>query len=354
MSSKKIVTNPYIADIQSQGTALKSALAQFDFSLLEDVARGLRAGAYDRILITGMGASYHGSYPAGLQLSDSGLPVLWIDAAELRHYASGLMTKRSLLWIVSQSGRSAEVTALVELARQAGVGMILATTNDLDSPVAQAARAAMGLYAEPEQTVSTRTYLHTLASTQLAAAALLGQELTPRMAELAGAAEGISAYLADWDAHMARIAKQVGTPRHMALIGRGASMAAAFGGALVLGEAAKYPSLALNTAEFRHGPLEMAGPELCVLVYGGAAKTAAFNRRMLDELLDTGTNALWVAVDKPVDLDDSHWLPLPQAGGSGLPLAEALPAQLLSVHLAEARGIVPGKFRYIGKVTLSE
>jgi hypothetical protein len=31
-----------------------------------------------------------------------------------------------------------------------------------------------------------------------------------------------------------------------------------------------------------------------------------------------------------------------------------LPLQLLSVHLAAARGIEPGAFRFIGKVTLTE
>lgn len=354
MASKNDAINPYIADIRGQGEALRKALAQFDFSMLDETAHRLRSGAFDRILITGMGASYHGSYPASLRLSASGLPVVWIDAAELLHYAPGLMTERSLLWIVSQSGRSVEVTTLLERARQARVGTILATTNDLDSPVAQGATAAMGLYAEPEQTVSTRTYLHTLASTQLAAAALLGQELAPRMAELVQAADGISAYLAEWEAHMAQIVRRAGIPRRLALIGRGASMAAAFGGALVLGEAAKFLALGMNTAEFRHGPLEMAGPELCVLVYAGAHKTLAFNRRMLDELLDTGARALWVAVEKPSDLEETCWLPLPLAAGVGLPLAEALPAQLLSVHLAEARGVVPGKFKYIGKVTLTE
>jgi len=31
-----------------------------------------------------------------------------------------------------------------------------------------------------------------------------------------------------------------------------------------------------------------------------------------------------------------------------------LPLQLLSVHLAQARGLEAGKFRFIGKVTLRE
>ncbi|MFM8320746.1 MAG: SIS domain-containing protein [Chloroflexota bacterium] len=346
--------NPYIADIQGQAAALQQALAQFDFSGLAGLARQLRAGDFDRILITGMGASYCAGYPASLQLAKSGLPVVWSDAAELLHYTPAQLTRRSLLWIISQSGRSVEVTALLDLARRQGVEAVLGTTNDLSSPLGQGAAVAMAIYAEPELTVSTRTYLNTLASTQLAAVALLGEDLAPCRAELESAAGEMAAYLADWDAQLALAAARVGTPPALALLGRGASLSAAVGGALVLAEAAKYPALGMHTAEFRHGPLEMAGPGLTVLVYAGAAQTAALNRRMLDDLLAGGSPALWVAVEPPAGLDEAHWLPLPRAHGAGLPLVEALPAQLLSVHLAQARGVTPGKFKFIGKVTLAE
>ena len=41
--------------------------------------------------------------------------------------------------------------------------MILATVNDLKSPLADAAVYRMPIHAEPEKTVSTRTYVNTLA-----------------------------------------------------------------------------------------------------------------------------------------------------------------------------------------------
>ena len=47
-------------------------------------------------------------------------------------------------------------------------------------------------------------------------------------------------------------------------------------------------------------------------------------------------------------------LAMPAARGIGLPLAESLPAQLLSVHLGLKTGWEPGTFRYIGKITLQE
>jgi glucosamine 6-phosphate synthetase-like amidotransferase/phosphosugar isomerase protein len=45
---------------------------------------------------------------------------------------------------------------------------------------------------------------------------------------------------------------------------------------------------------------------------------------------------------------------MPDATGIGAPLAEILPIQLLTLHLANELGVEAGKFRHIGKVTLSE
>ncbi len=86
-------------------------------------------------------------------------------------------------------------------------------TNDLSSPLAQAVRqqevedlkALLPLQAEPESTPSTRTYLHTLAIGQLAALCLAQAELAPHLAALQVTADGIAAYLQDWQAQMQRL-----------------------------------------------------------------------------------------------------------------------------------------------------
>ena len=53
---------------------------------------------------------------------------------------------------------------------------------------------------------------------------------------------------------------------NLALVGRGSARAAAEMGALTLKEAARMPAESLQAAQFRHGPLELAGPKLAVIV----------------------------------------------------------------------------------------
>ena len=60
---------------------------------------------------------------------------------------------------------------------------------------------------------------------------------------------------------------------NLALVGRGSARAAAEMGALTLKEAARMPAESLQAAQFRHGPLELAGPKLAVIVIATEPRT---------------------------------------------------------------------------------
>jgi glucosamine--fructose-6-phosphate aminotransferase (isomerizing) len=338
----------YLSDIQTQPRALLSALPRFDPRSLETLAYRLRCGDFERIVVTGMGASLFAAYPAWLLLAQAGLPAVWVDASELTHYAGSLVTSHSLLWIFSQSGRSAEVMGLLEQASASPPAAMLAVTNDLESPLAQGATTTIPLHAAPEQTVSTRTYLHSLAFGQLAALILTGRETAQHLADLAKTAQAIESYLEDWERQLNHIAETIGHPERLVLLGRGPSLAAAYNGALILGEAAKLHSSGMPAGHFRHGPLEMAGPDLTVLILAGDARTVHLNRKLYDELRRYEVRCFWISTDDQADLS------MPAAHGIGLPLAEIIPLQLLSVGLCLAQGITPGELFHIGKVTLEE
>lgn len=341
--------SPYVRDILSQPQALEKAVRAFDGGPLEELAAGLQAGKYDRIVLAGMGASLNSAYPAWLRLSSANIPALWVDAAELIHHARGLVSSRTLLWLISQSGRSVEVTTALDSTNLVKPAALVATVNDLRSPLAQAADYCIPIHAEPEPTVSTRTYLNSLALGQLAVEVLLGGDVEARRRDLLDTASAIKSYLADWDYLKQHLADLVGFPKHLVLIGRGPSMCSANSGALILGEAAKYLATPFEAGEFRHGPLEVASAELTALIFEGPAETRDLNAKLLRELREAGTRGFWVGASR------QEWeIEIPAVPAVGLPLMEIVPIQALSVHLAETIGIRPGDFVRIGKVTLKE
>jgi glucosamine--fructose-6-phosphate aminotransferase (isomerizing) len=102
--------NPYIEDILSQPAALRTALEKHSFVMLEEI----QLANFDRVIISGMGSSCFAAYPALIELAKQPVPVQLVNAAELLHSFHGVIGDRSLLWLNSQSGRSAELVHLLE------------------------------------------------------------------------------------------------------------------------------------------------------------------------------------------------------------------------------------------------
>ncbi len=344
--------NPYVQDVLSQAAALQHALDRFDDAPIRKLVAGFRDGRFDRLILTGMGGSLFASYPPLLILANAGLPAMLVDSAELIHHCRGLVTPRTLVLATSQSGRSAEIVSTVALAQEAGASL-MAVVNDLDSPLAQAAQGAViPIHAEEEKTVSTRTYTNSLAVGQLAALSFIGGDLDRALEELKFTAAGLEEYLDAWLLQLAVIRDRIPPPRRLILLGRGPSLAAANTGALILGEAAKFAAIGMQAGEFRHGPLELVSPDLTVLLFAGPPETISLNRRLFEELDGSGARTLWIAPSYAAASPNS--LPLPPSQGIGLPLAEILPIQLLSIHIALERNLQPGRFFRVEKVTLTE
>ena len=124
-------------------------------------------------------------------------------------------------------------------------------------------------------------------------------------------------------------------------------------GALTLKEAARFPAESLQAAQFRHGPLELAGPALAVMVIATEPATRELELGLAGELAAAGAAVLVASQDG--DAADGA-LPVtigPLSGGLAAALA-TVPAQLLAWRLARSRGLEPGAFALAGKVTTRE
>ena len=346
----------YASDVLIQVQALRRAISSFNPQPLELIAHGIKEGNFDRIILTGMGASFYALYPTWLYLTQASLPVLWLDTAELLHYAKNQITNKTLIWIVSQSGRSAEIISLIESKHIFQPASVIATTNDLNSPLAEFISQSKNqsviiqIDAEPENTVSTRTYMNSLALCQLGGRVLLGEDLEPSYSSLEASIDSMESYLDKFDEHFKVIGEKVGKPNHLVLLGRGSSIASVYCGALIIGEAGSSPAIGMPAGQFRHGPLEMCGENLTVILLAGEPITQHLNIRLANDIASCGSPIFWLGLE----VEGIPTLPMSTAEGIGLPLAETLPLQLLTIHLAQQAGLVPGEFKHIGKVTLEE
>jgi glutamine---fructose-6-phosphate transaminase (isomerizing) len=339
MLDLSVIRGPYFRDLLDQPEALAATLAGLESSpaLLEMAVR-LRGGEFQRVVLTGMGSSYHALHPLSRQLAAQGFTAVMEETSELIHYKTRWLDAGSLILAVSQSGQSVEIVRLLEL--NAGRAPIVAVTNTPGSPLAQQAGATVLTRAGAESSVSCKTYVTALMALQWLGDRLCGHDLENTHAALAGAAAAAGEFLGGWEQHVTRLLGQLEGVRHLFLTGRGASLAAAGAGALIIKESTRVPAEAMSCAALRHGPMEMVSPATFVLVFAGSPPTRALNTRLVSDLLAMGARAELAAEHAPSE--------------ALRPILEILPVQMITLALAAAAGRQPGRFERLTKITTTE
>lgn len=343
------IAGPYLNDLLAQPVALhavRTALA--DRAPLGELATGLRSGRCRRIVLTGMGSSLHALYPLHLRLSAAGLASFWVESSELLLGFGPLRAPDTLLVVASQSGESAEIVGLVKQA--AGFGHIVAVTNHSGSTLARAAGTVLPLHAGVEASVSCKTYIATLAALHWLGAALTGDDCAAALTELGAIEAPMRSYLDRIDDHVAGLAELVAGVRAVFVTGRGASLATAGTGGLILKESTRLPAEGMSCAAFRHGPLELIGEHVLVLVLAGEPSVAPLHRRLVADIVRGGGVAAFIAANDAT----AEVFRLPTVPGPLLPLVEILPVQMLSLALAARDGREAGRFAHASKVTTAE
>jgi len=281
--------DPFIAEISGQPQALQRA----GNGAIEQ-AQALDAAAAParrgRIVLSGMGSSYDACYPAVTALATSGVATLMLDAAELLHFRLPIIRDEDLLVLVSQSGESAETVGVARALRAAArTPTIACVTNGTGNTLTSLADVALDTRAGEETGPSTMTFVCALAVL----------------------------------------------------------------GALTIKESAGMPVESLQAAQFRHGPLELAGPELAAIVLATEPETAELDRDLAADLAELGAAVLLVTAGGPVP-SGTMSIAIGSLDRLLSPAAAVVPAQLLAWRLSVTSGRTPGSYIHASKVTTRE
>jgi glucosamine--fructose-6-phosphate aminotransferase (isomerizing) len=340
-----IPLSSYELDLSHQADALEFAASK---PLNREFA-ALDLSKYERIIITGMGSSDSVSIPFEYALLRQGLPVWRIQTSRLLDTPE-VIAGRTLLWITSQSGRSGEAIALLSKMPSRQNVTVVAMTNDAESPLARSADRLILLYSGAEASVSCKSYLNSLAWFHRAAAYFSGGSDVVAVGDIMDTARSLRSNSGTSPAEIEALSSRAlaGPAPRLALIGTGADAATALAGALILKEASKVCAEGYAGGEFRHGPIELAGPGLTALMFGHGTGTEVTMKQLAYDLSRTGSivvsitaksyeGAEHIAISARSDFDR-------MAHGMSV-------IQRLSVSLAKRAGIVPGEFRFGQKIT---
>lgn len=303
------------------------------------------------VMIVGRGTSDHAAvYGRYLVETQLGLPAGLAAPSVTTVYDAPLRWHDGLVIAISQSGRSDDLIAVMERARRGGA-LTISITNDPDAPLAAACEWPLDCHAGPELAVpATKTYVAELAVMAALVAAVrpdapLAAAL-PRLGEaLRAAIDAAAGWLAD-----GRVAAPFAASDRALVVSRGYNLATALEIALKLKETSAIFAEAYSSADFAHGPITLAGPEIPILAIRPDGPMGASIDEWLTVAAERGSQVTLVggaevagragALSLPLDLPEEL-----------TPLPYAVPCQLLVESIALRRGIDPDAPSGLRKVT---
>ena len=348
--------DPFIAEISGQPAALRRAaegLAEQRAGLDVIAASSRRR----QIVFTGMGSSYDACYPAVTELARAGMAAVLVDSSELLHFRTGMVGPSTLVIAVSQSGESAEVVRVARqfLARDEPP-TVIGVTNGITNTLATLADVALDTSAGEETGPSTMTFAGSLVVMAAVARVMAGRssdEVCDELrAEAGAAASEMERILADESLPDALVA-WLGARETLVILGRGPARAAAEMGSLTIKEAVGMPVESLQTAQFRHGPLELVGPGLAAIVIATEPETRDLDVALATELVAAGAGVVLVT-EEDQGLVGALNVATGRLDRSLAPAVALMPSQLLAWRLATIRGREPGSYYRATKVTTRE
>ena len=215
------------------------------------------------VLTCARGSSDHAAtYAKYLIETYVGVPVASFAPSISSVYAVRQSMNGALFVAISQSGKSPDLVASAEAAKEAGA-MVIAFVNVEDSPLAHLADAVVPLSAGPEFSVAaTKSYIATLAALVHFVAAWSGDD------GLAAALRQLPSQLKDaWAQDWSGAVDVLREATNFFVIGRGLGLGIAQEAALKFKETSGLHAEAYSAAEVRHGPMAIVNEGFPVLVF---------------------------------------------------------------------------------------
>src|SRR5690606_31311816 len=300
----------------------------------------------ERVLLTGMGASYHAALWASYVLQARGIWAIALQASDLIAYSRSLLDGVDQVVFISQSGASGEVLPFVENLPPSIE--LIAITNDPQSLLAGSARTVLPLLAGSEASVATRTYLNSLACLWLLAQAWHHGHDERDCQVLLQLADRVEQLIAQGDESAKVWLESLSAAQRLCFLGHGPHTTTAQQSAMMLAEWAKHASIGTSIGAFRHGLIEIVDDETSVVIYGAGGVTGASAQALANELRSYGARVMSIIEGKLVSGDDRSAVQREFDEMLGVFL-DVIPAQLFAEAMAHHLGIAPG-FRHISKV----
>ncbi len=299
-----------------------------------------------RIIIVACGTSWHAAL-IGEHLIEEfcRIPVEVEYASEFR-YRNPVLSPDDIVIAISQSGETADTLAAMQLARHAGA-FVFGICNAVGSSIARNTDAGAYIHVGPEIGVaSTKAFSGQVTVLIMLALCLAKSKNTLSPKEIKEKIKQVSLlpqYIEETlklNPIIEKIAKYFTYAHNCIYLGRGYNFPVALEGALKLKEISYIHAEGYPAAEMKHGPIALIDQDMPVIVIGTRNDMYEKVISNIQEVKSRQGRILGVISQGDTTLRDmlDYYLEVPKVPHFLDPIICSIPLQLLSYHVAVAKG----------------
>ncbi len=294
-----------------------------------------------RIIITACGTSWHAALVGEYLIEQIAQVPVEVEYASEFRYRNPILNPDDVVFVISQSGETADTLAAVQEAKRKGA-TVLGIVNVVGSSIARETDAGIYIHAGPEIGVASTKAFTAQISVLMLIALYLGRmknlsladgrkiaaelnELPAKVESVLQNAEGIKS-----------IAKEYSTAKNFLYLGRGNNFPVALEGALKLKEISYIHAEGYPAAEMKHGPIALIDENMPVVFI--ATKDDIYDKVIsnIEEVKARKGKIIAIATegDSRIGRIADHVIYIPDSISFLTPILASIPLQLLAYYMA--------------------
>ena len=310
-----------------------------------------------RIIIIGCGTSWHAALTAEYFLEKYlKIPVEVEYASEFR-YRDPIIYKNDIVFVISQSGETADTLEATKIARKKGA-KVLGIVNSVGSSIARETDEGCYLHAGPEIGVaSTKAFTSQLLvffMIGIKAGYLKGNISDLKYHKMISQLKELPLKVQESlkkNSLIEKIAKKIYKNDHCLFMSRGNNFPVALEGALKLKEISYIHAEGYPAAELKHGPIALIDKNMPVVVI--CTKSDEYEKTLSNVMEIKARKAKVIGVVDPKNFHmKKHFdysIEVPNTSKDFSPILNQIPLQLIAYHCAVLRGCDVDKPRNLAK-----
>ena len=316
----------------------------------------------DRIVIIACGTAAYAGMLGKYAIEEwSRIPV----DVELSHefrYRNPIITERTLVISISQSGETMDTLMAVQHATKAGA-RVLSICNTQGATIPRESHAVVYTHAGPEVAVaSTKAFLAQVTALYLVGLHLArvrgtqsDAQIRANVIELQAVPEKIAEVLSVSQTEIGQLAKWMTDTQSVLFLGRNVGYPVALEGALKLKELAYIHAEGFAAGELKHGPIALIEPgQVVIVIVPSPRDPQSLHPKVvsnIQEIRARGARVIAIAEkgDAAVLPFADEVIPIPLAGSLFEPFLSGVPLHIFAMELAAAKGLDVDQPRNLAK-----